>query len=355
MAPQLGNYVLETATSPGTGSFVLNGAEADRRSFAAAFSSGGSVFYFADDGSQAEWGVGALTIGTPNTLARTKILGNTSNTTAALNFAGSVEVWNEIPANYLPIYEDDGRLLLLDVGDWTSGQAVNARSADGRYLKWAAYAGRQPGRVTVDSSGYISIEAIQSDGSSIWHVLADQEQISTINTAIAATNSTLNESIANLNGAISGETNARQNAGYVTGNAASGASPVKNIQVINQGSPSAYVQADIPGAGSLTLPSFDMTNAALANYAQPKGNYLIGTAANILIQVFTFQITQDNQRVAFPRGFSDKPLGISLTPTTKDLDLGAGDPSTWDPGGFTVTHFGGTLNQIITVVAAGLA
>lgn len=113
MPPQLSNYVLETATAPGTGSFTLNGPEADRRSFSAAFTSGGSVFYFADDGAGAEWGIGTLTVGTPSVLARTTVLGNTANTKAALNFPGSVEVYNEIPAEFIPILGQDGSLALL--------------------------------------------------------------------------------------------------------------------------------------------------------------------------------------------------------------------------------------------------
>lgn len=109
-APQLSNYVLETATAPGTGSFTLNGPETDRRSFSGAFPNGGSVFYFADDGAGAEWGIGTLTVGTPSVLARTTILGNTANTRAALNFPGSVEVYNEIPAEFIPILNSDGSL-----------------------------------------------------------------------------------------------------------------------------------------------------------------------------------------------------------------------------------------------------
>lgn len=110
--PQLSNYVLETATAPGTGSFTLNGPAADRRSFEAAFSSGALVFYFADDGSSAEWGIGTLTVGTPSVLARTTVLGNTANTRAALNFPGTVEVYNEVPAEHLPILGTDGSLAL---------------------------------------------------------------------------------------------------------------------------------------------------------------------------------------------------------------------------------------------------
>lgn len=149
MAAQLGNYVLETATSPGTGGFTLNGAEANRRAFSAAFPSGGNVFYFADDGSQAEWGIGTLTVGTPSTLARSTVLGNTAGTKVALNFPGSVEVYNEIPAEMVPVLEQDGSLtlaggltvkgktLVQNVDDFTSQEAVPAAQADLRYLQLA--------------------------------------------------------------------------------------------------------------------------------------------------------------------------------------------------------------------------
>ncbi|KAA8389645.1 hypothetical protein [Acetobacter tropicalis] len=134
MAPQLGNFVLETATAPGTGSFTLNGPETSRRSFSAAFPNGGSVFYFADDGSSAEWGVGTLTIGTPSTLSRTTIIGTTSGGTSALNFSGSVEVYNEIPAEYVPIFEADGHLIVKSISDWTKRQALGAADAEARYI-----------------------------------------------------------------------------------------------------------------------------------------------------------------------------------------------------------------------------
>ncbi|KAA8387774.1 hypothetical protein FKW31_03810 [Acetobacter sp. DmW_136] len=149
MAAQLGNYVLETATSPGTGGFTLNGAEANRRAFSTAFPNGGNVLYFADDGSQAEWGIGTLTVGTPSTLARSTVLGNTAGTKVALNFPGSVEVYNEIPAEMVAVLEQDGSLelagsltvkgktLVQNVDDFSSQEAVPAVQADSRYLRLA--------------------------------------------------------------------------------------------------------------------------------------------------------------------------------------------------------------------------
>ncbi|MBS1029472.1 hypothetical protein [Gluconobacter albidus] len=142
----LANFVLETASSPGVGDFVLNGAVADRRAFSQAFPGGGRIFYFADDGTQAEWGVGTLTIGNPCTLARSRVIGNTQNTTDLLRFSGGVQVYNEIPAEFLVLLDEDGavslksltvlsELLVPQVSDWSSNQAVRAVDAKNQFVK----------------------------------------------------------------------------------------------------------------------------------------------------------------------------------------------------------------------------
>ncbi len=95
----LGDFILESASAPGTSATVnLAGPPAGRRSFASVFATGVDVFYFMDDGTQGEWGMGIFTAGAPNTLTRTTVLNNTSGTTARLNFVGLVNVYNEIPS-----------------------------------------------------------------------------------------------------------------------------------------------------------------------------------------------------------------------------------------------------------------
>ncbi|MCH4024078.1 MAG: hypothetical protein LKH33_06865 [Acetobacter sp.] len=135
MAAGLADYVLETATNPGTGSFTLNGAETGRRPFSAAFKTGDSVFYFASDGTQAEWGIGTFTSGSPNMLARSTVAGNTAGTKSALNFTGKTEVYNEIPAIYMLLREADLSVLVPAISDWKKRQALGALDADGRYLQ----------------------------------------------------------------------------------------------------------------------------------------------------------------------------------------------------------------------------
>lgn len=96
----LADYVQETASNPGTSTTInLGGAATGRVGFVTAFGSGASCFYAMDDGSQAEWGIGTVTSGTPNTLARTTVIGNTAGTTARLNFTGTVRVYAGLPAD----------------------------------------------------------------------------------------------------------------------------------------------------------------------------------------------------------------------------------------------------------------
>lgn len=98
----LGNFIQETANAPGSATTInLAGPPTGRRGFLAVFASGASVYYFMDDGTQAEWGIGTVTSGTPNTLARTTVIGTSAGTTTRLNFTGTTRVYNEVPAERL--------------------------------------------------------------------------------------------------------------------------------------------------------------------------------------------------------------------------------------------------------------
>jgi hypothetical protein len=113
-AVMLANFVQETANAPGSATTInLAGPPTGRRGFLAAFASGASVYYFLDDGTQSEWGVGTVTAGSPNTLSRTSVLGNTAGTTARLNFTGTTRVYNELPAER--VFQTIGGTLTGDV------------------------------------------------------------------------------------------------------------------------------------------------------------------------------------------------------------------------------------------------
>jgi len=94
--------ILENVNAPGTLTTMnLAGPPVgtSRRSFIPAFASGSEVFYFIDDDTIMEWGYGIVTSGSPNTLTRATVIGNTAGTTARLNFSGAARVYNEIPAS----------------------------------------------------------------------------------------------------------------------------------------------------------------------------------------------------------------------------------------------------------------
>lgn len=133
--PQLADLVLETSNAPGTGPIVLGGAPEGRQTFADAFPAGGEVYYYASDGQQTEWGVGTLTVGSPNMLARTTVLGNLFGTKTALNFTQNITVWCEIPAEKCVRRNDDGALPVRAETDYTQDEAVSAKSAEARFAK----------------------------------------------------------------------------------------------------------------------------------------------------------------------------------------------------------------------------
>ncbi|MDL2169698.1 MULTISPECIES: hypothetical protein [Asaia] len=109
----LGNFVLETANNPGTGDFILSGAPAGRRGWSGAFPDG-EVYYFADDGTQAEWGIGRLTHGIPASISRDTVIGTTQDRAVRLNFTGTTLVYSALPAEAMPAPVVQGASVVAD-------------------------------------------------------------------------------------------------------------------------------------------------------------------------------------------------------------------------------------------------
>jgi hypothetical protein len=59
------------------------------------------VLYVLDDTTKEEWGIGTFTPGSPATISRDTVLGNSLGTTAKLNFAGSTRCYPGLPSAYL--------------------------------------------------------------------------------------------------------------------------------------------------------------------------------------------------------------------------------------------------------------
>ncbi|MCP1229265.1 hypothetical protein NKW42_12680 [Acetobacter fabarum] len=78
-------------------------------------------------------------MGSPNTLARTKVLGNLFGTTNALNFSSSITVWCEVPAQNAPAMDDTGQLPVSGNPDWGRDVALSAKAAEKRYAPAGSY------------------------------------------------------------------------------------------------------------------------------------------------------------------------------------------------------------------------
>lgn len=78
--------VKETSTTTGVGAYSLAGAVAGFRTFVAGIGTTNLCHYVAEDGTDWEIGIGTVTAGAPDTLARTLILAS-SNAGAAVNWA----------------------------------------------------------------------------------------------------------------------------------------------------------------------------------------------------------------------------------------------------------------------------
>lgn len=128
----LKNFVLETANAPGTSTtFNLGGAASDRLSFSGAgFTNGQLVFYVMDDGAQNEWGIATFNTGSPNTLTRTTVIGNSAGTTAKLNFSGTTNVYNGLPAENTVYADSTGKVVI-------GGTSTNDDAAAGKVGEFA--------------------------------------------------------------------------------------------------------------------------------------------------------------------------------------------------------------------------
>jgi hypothetical protein len=98
MALQLKDRVLETASSPGTGTVTLLGASLGYQSFNTAVTSGSTVYYTIADLGGANWEVGLGTFTSPNQLVRNTVY-SSSNAGATVNFStGTQNVFITYPA-----------------------------------------------------------------------------------------------------------------------------------------------------------------------------------------------------------------------------------------------------------------
>ena len=97
----IADRVFETTTTPGSGTLTLLGAVIGFQAFRDGFTNGDTVFYtiIQNDGVDGwEAGIGTLTVGSPDTLSRDKVLAS-SNSNAAVNFGTGAKNVLGVPAS----------------------------------------------------------------------------------------------------------------------------------------------------------------------------------------------------------------------------------------------------------------
>jgi hypothetical protein len=100
----LADFVLELVTAVGSGLTITlpTIAPAGRLTWFSRFGATRQpVYYVLDDTVQEEWGVGTWIPGSPNTITRDQVIGNSAGTTARLNFAATTRCYNAPPSAFL--------------------------------------------------------------------------------------------------------------------------------------------------------------------------------------------------------------------------------------------------------------
>jgi len=101
MALVLNDRVKETSTTTGTGTLDLAGASTGFVTFVAGIGDSNTTYYAIHNQGTAEWevGLGTVTDATPDTLARTTVISNSSGNTSKISFSsGTKDVFCTLPA-----------------------------------------------------------------------------------------------------------------------------------------------------------------------------------------------------------------------------------------------------------------
>ena len=141
MAFKLNDRVKESSSTTGTGTFTLGGAVTGFETFAAGIGGGNTTYYciFENGTNNFEVGFGTLN-GGASTLARTNII-SSSNSDAAVNFAGATEVFCTVPGAKisLPKPEEYGsssapKIITVKVGTKTTAHPYSGQGSSSAYF-----------------------------------------------------------------------------------------------------------------------------------------------------------------------------------------------------------------------------
>jgi hypothetical protein len=177
------DFVKETTSTTGTGTYQLGGAVSGRATFVAGVGSGETVYYAATSDADWEVGSGVVTSGSPDTLTRASILAS-SNSNNAVNWsAGTKQIYLVAPALFFTkaVLDDAVQTLTAKtLGNYTEtvfavtdGSTVNLDPNNGPIQTWTLGASRTPGQANWAAGQ--SITLLIDDGSAhtiTWTTLA---------------------------------------------------------------------------------------------------------------------------------------------------------------------------------------
>ena len=169
----IANFAVELVNAPGNSSPInLAGPVAGRVALSATITSGETIYYTLDDGSQQEMGVGTYRTGNPNTLSRdavvwTSISGYTNPYKLAFN--GATRVYTGVSAHKLIYADENGNVVLPEPATAANHalRADNFISAVGPQGSWSfnSYTGRgeQWGQAATGSNGGVNVVFPRND------------------------------------------------------------------------------------------------------------------------------------------------------------------------------------------------
>jgi len=130
MALVVNDRVKETSTTTGTGTFSLAGAVTGFETFVAGIGNSNTTYYAIVNTNNGEFevGLGTVTDGTPDTLARTTII-SSSNSDSAVDFSsGTKNVFVTLPASKSVILDSSGNIVANNGSNLTALNASNVAS-----------------------------------------------------------------------------------------------------------------------------------------------------------------------------------------------------------------------------------
>ena len=177
MAFKLNDRVKESSATTGTGTFTLGGAVSGFETFAAGIGGSNTTYYCIFDTGTSNFEVGFGTLnGGASTLARTNII-SSSNSDAAVNFAGATEVFCTVPGAKisLPKPEEYGsssapKIITVKVASKTAAHPYSGQGSSNAYY----YNGLESPAITfsgADASYKYYYRFDQSDSTNSGHPL----------------------------------------------------------------------------------------------------------------------------------------------------------------------------------------